>query len=113
MTQTFWKVFITSALLLAGVSTLPTASAGDPNEIAVEGVTLRFFLEANRTGTAVARECGGCDPIRLIVTPEMMIHIDGNPNNVMQWDANLNLGTQRADILYLPGDKRLVKVFLH
>ena len=113
MTHALKKLLLAFTMVLTSAVMFQTAHAGDPNEIAVEGVTLRFFLEPDRSGTAIARECDNCDPVRLIVTPDMMIYVDGNPNNVMSWDSNLNLGPQKADILYLPGDKRLVKIFLY
>ena len=113
MPRTLKNILVAVALIASSSIATVLNAATVQREIAVEGVTIRFFLEQDATGIAVARECDKCDPIRLKVAPTMKIYIDGNPNRPMQWDANLSLGNQKADIIYRPGGKQLVKIFLH
>ena len=84
-----------------------------PMHEAVEGVSVKFYLESDLTGVAVARQCRSCDPMRLRVTPKMLV-VDGEQNNApVEWNATLDLGDRKADIIYFPDTKNIHELIIH
>jgi hypothetical protein len=79
----------------------------DVSERALESASVRFFLRPDGSGSAVARECNECTPVRLLVTPNMQVTVAGN---VVDWDQGLQFGKQTVDIFYDHDSKQIARI---
>jgi hypothetical protein len=77
------------------------------SEDAFEAAIVRFYLKANRTGTAVVRECSTCVPQRLLVTPAMTVQVGGQP---VEWTSSLNLSKLKVGVFYDIESKRINRI---
>lgn len=82
-------------------------------ESAVEGASVKFYITSDLKGNAVARECPTCDPVRLRVTPSMQVIDAEGTGKPIPWDATLNLGTKKADVLYITSSKEIQIVIFY
>jgi hypothetical protein len=79
--------------------------------LAVEAAAIKFYLQADLTGLAIARQCQNCKPINLRVTPKMsVVDSDHKPIN---WDASFDIGARLADIIYFPESKVIAKIIVY
>jgi hypothetical protein len=67
------------------------------SEYVLESASVRLYMRNDVSGTAVARECTKCPPLRLRVTSNMAVVVDGQP---LEWNASLNLKNQLVDVFY-------------
>lgn len=107
---------LTLALAALGPGTA-SAQANAPTsgtlESAVEGASVKFYISSDLKGTAVARECSTCDPVRLRVTPSMKVIDAEGSGQPIQWDATFSLGSKKADVLYLTSSKEIQIVIFY
>lgn len=76
-------------------------------EGAVENASVRFYLQSDLSGTAVARECPGCAPMRLRVTPAMQVIVNGQP---IEWDQALDLSAGPVEVYYLLESRSIARI---
>jgi len=104
-------IALTCWMATASAATLKEGSK--PMHAAVEGAAIKFYLEADLTGVAVARQCRNCDPMRFRVTPKMSV-VDGENNHTpIEWNATLDIGDRKADIIYFPETKIIEEIIVH
>ena len=66
-------------------------------EHALEAATIRLFLRSDGSGSAVARQCNDCKPIRLVVHPEMIVRRGGQS---VKWNTDLNFTGELVYVFY-------------
>jgi len=86
---------------------------GGTKQSSVEFSTAKFYLTNSLTGTAVVRECPDCDPLRLKVTPSMVV-IDRDVSPLpIQWNARLSTGLRKVDVIYTTDSKNIDQVLIY
>ena len=100
------------ALSMPAQAQAPRAAAGGfaHPEGAVENASVRFYLQPDLSGTAVARECPGCAPVRLRVTPAMQVIVNGLP---IVWDQSLDLSAGPVEVYYLLESRAIARIVVH
>ena len=98
---------------IAGAQAATLKEGSKPMHEAVEGAAIKFYLEADLTGVAVARQCRSCEPMRFRVTPKMSVVDADNNHAPVEWNATFDVGDRKADIIYFPETKIIDEVILH
>ena len=83
---------------LSYAQTRPLSPNGyDLTERALEAATIRLFIGSDGNGSAVARQCNDCKPMRLLVHPEMIVLRGGKP---VKWNADVNFSGELVYVFY-------------
>ncbi len=99
--------------VMTGAQAVTLKEGSEPMHAAIEGASVKFYLESDLTGVAVARQCRNCDPMRFRVTPKMAVIDAENNHTPIEWDATLDLGERKADVIYFPESKIIHELIVH
>ena len=112
-------------ITLAATLALPLASESTPvlipYEDSVEGGTVVDFkmevtAKKDPTGNGVVtigRQCRGCGPLRLKVTPLSQVIVAGQADRPMPITSKAELIGKTGDVFYVIKDKRLTRIQLY
>lgn len=110
------------SITLAATLLLPLASEGTPvlipYEDSVEGgtvVAIKMEVTPNKEPTGngvvtIGRQCRGCAPLRLKVTPQSQVIVAGRPVPIT---SEAQLIGKTGDVFYVIKDKRLTRIQLY
>lgn len=111
--------FIAAMVLALGLTQLPDANElrktfkGGTVQAYIESATAKFYISSDLVGIAVVRECVDCDPVRLRVSPSMVVLNADAPDAPIAWTASFSTRQRKLDVIYHATTKVIDRVVVY